>query len=254
MATHRQGHPRWQAALGAALLGGVPTLWAQTGEVAAVAVATDVTGLTFGQMLRAGGWIMFLIGLLSVAALALVIYLAVILRSSQIVPDSLHRELVDKTRLGRLEEARRVCEYRPSPLSLVAMAALDYVRSTPQPDPLLLREVMESEGQRQAEAMQGQIQYLLDIAVVAPMAGFLGTVLGMLKAFNAVAMDLAKARPMILAAGVTQALVTTVFGLLVAIPAMLFYAYFRRKASTLTCQLESAATELLTALQTRKTP
>jgi biopolymer transport protein ExbB len=211
------------------------------------------TSMSWQEMIRCGGWLMYVIGAFSVGALAMVIYFFAVLRASQVAPRPLQRELVEKLKAGQAVEARRACEYRACPLSAVALVALDHMRSVPQIDPALLKDVIEGEGQRQAEALHGQIQYLLDIAVIAPMAGFLGTVLGMLKAFNAVALDIAKAKPMVLASGVTQALITTVFGLLVSIPAMMFYAYFRRRASQMVSLMETAATDVLTAIVSNKT-
>jgi biopolymer transport protein ExbB len=97
-------------------------------------------------------------------------------------------------------------------------------------------------------AIQGQVQYLFDMAVLSPMVGLIGTVFGMIHAFHAVAMDLAKAKPMLLAAGVSEALVATAAGLLVGIPTMAFYAYFRGRSSNLISRLESASTDVLTTL------
>ena len=108
------------------------------------------------------------------------------------------------------------------------------------------------EGGRQAETIQGQTQYLLDIAAVAPMVGLLGTVFGMLRAFSSIALDIAKAKPILLASGVSQALVTTAFGLMVGIPAMMFYAYFRRQSSKMVSHLESSSSDVLTALLSKR--
>jgi biopolymer transport protein ExbB len=72
--------------------------------------------------------------------------------------------------------------------------------------------------------------------------------MGMLKAFNVVALDIAKAKPMLLAAGVSQALITTAAGLIVGIPAMMAYAYFRGRTSKLLSNLETASADLLTLL------
>ena len=80
------------------------------------------------------------------------------------------------------------------------------------------------------------------------MIGLLGTVFGMVHAFNAVAFDLAKAKPMLLAAGVSESLINTAGGLIVGIPAMMFYAYFRGRASKLVSRLEVASTEVMTSL------
>jgi len=114
-----------------------------------------------------------------------------------------------------------------------------------------VRSEMEAVGARQAEAIQGQTQWLLDISVIAPMLGLLGTVLGMLKAFGSVATDIASAKPVVLAAGVSQAIITTIFGLVVAIPAMVAYAFFRRRASRQIATLEAAAGLIATALSNR---
>jgi biopolymer transport protein ExbB len=129
---------------------------------------------------------------------------------------------------------------------------LDHVRSIPDADAMLLRDVVESEGSRQAETLEGQPQFLMDIAVVAPMIGLLGTVLGMLIAFNAVSDQVAIVRPTALVAGVNSAMLTTAFGLMVGIPAMMFYAYFRRRAARLVSMLESASGELLMTLLSRR--
>jgi biopolymer transport protein ExbB len=130
----------------------------------------------------------------------------------------------------------------------VAISAIDYARDVPGTDPVLLKDVVEGEGTRQAEVIQGQTQFLLDIAAIAPMVGLLGTVFGMLRAFSSVALDLASAKPVNLAAGVSQALITTAFGLIIGIPAMAFYAYFRRRAARLVSRLELAGADVLTAL------
>jgi len=92
----------------------------------------------------------------------------------------------------------------------------------------------------------------MDIAVVAPMIGLLGTVFGMMIAFNAVSDQIAVVRPTALVAGVNKAMITTAFGLVVGIPAMMFYAYFRRRASRLVSMLEVASGELVMTLLSRR--
>ena len=91
----------------------------------------------------------------------------------------------------------------------------------------------------------------MDIAVVTPMIGLLGTVFGMMIAFNAVSDQIAVVRPTALVAGVNKAMLTTAFGLIVGIPAMMFYAYFRRSSSKLVSQLESAVADIFMALLSR---
>lgn len=205
-------------------------------------------GISFRQAWEYGGWIMWVLAALSMFALALVFYFLVALRGGSVTPRELMIDLMAQIRTGNLNEVRRLCDRHPCPLSSVALTALDCQRNVPQCDIALLRGVVEAEGSRQAEAIQGQTELLLDVATIAPLLGLLGTVLGMLTAFGSVASDIASAKPVVLAAGVSQALVTTIFGLIVAIPCMAFYAWFRRRASRQIANLEAASSELLTAL------
>lgn len=208
--------------------------------------------MSIREIIKSGGWLMYVLSAMSVLTVAFVIYFLVILSETQIAPRPLRRELVEKIRAGDLDDARRICEYHSCPLSSVALAALDYRRHVAEAEASMVRDVIEGEGGRQAESIMGQTQYLLDIAVISPMIGLLGTVFGMLRAFSTVATDIASAKPVALAAGVSQALITTAYGLIVGIPAMMFYAYFRRRASKLVSLLESASTDVLTAMLSRR--
>lgn len=239
------------------------TAWAMLLVLAMTAAAQDSAGvagredtLTWREVLQSGGTPMYVIaGLLcamSVMAVALVIYFLIVLRASQVAPIALGRTLIDNLRHGGMDYARKSCEHRPCPLSAVALSALDYMRDVPDVDPALMKDVMEGEGARQSESIQGQTQYLLDIAVISPMVGLLGTVFGMINAFGAIASDIASARPLVLAEGVSQALLTTAWGLMLGIPAMIFYAFFRRRASQVVSYLEAASTDILIALQIRR--
>jgi len=104
----------------------------------------------------------------------------------------------------------------------------------------------ESEGGRIADRLMSQAEWLADIAAIAPLVGLLGTVLGMFQAFGGIASDVSVgAKPMVLAQGVSQAIVTTIFGLVVAIPALLAYAFFRRRAQRRVDEVQQAAAEAL---------
>lgn len=220
---------------------------------AATPVASNAAQMTWGEIWEYGGWLMYVIGALSVFAVANVLVLFFTLRTGAVVPRSLVRDVVAKVRDGALPEARAQCEDRPSPFSAVAMVAIDYVRTSPEADAAMVKDMVTGEGVRQVTKLQGSTQWLVDIAAVAPMCGLLGTVIGMLIAFGAVAGDVAAAKPVLLALGVSRALITTIAGLLVAIPSQLFYAWFRRCASRLTAQLETASQELLTAILLQRT-
>ena len=104
----------------------------------------------------------------------------------------------------------------------------------------------EAEGGRIADRLLSQVDWLADIAAIAPLVGLLGTVLGMFQAFGGIASDVsAGAKPMVLAQGVSQAIVTTIFGLVVAIPALVMHAIFRRRAAKLVATLEEKSDEVL---------
>jgi biopolymer transport protein ExbB len=103
----------------------------------------------------------------------------------------------------------------------------------------------EAEGSRIADRVFMSVDWLSDIAAIAPLVGLLGTVLGMFQAFGGIATDVtAGAKPMVLAQGVSQAIVTTIFGLVVAIPSLVAHAYFRRRATKLIAELEEAYDEV----------
>ena len=97
-----------------------------------------------------------------------------------------------------------------------------------------------AEGGRIAARAYAAVDWLADIAAIAPLVGLLGTVLGMFQAFGGIASDVsAGAKPVVLAQGVSQAIVTTIFGLVVAIPSLVLYAFFRRRAQKRIAELES---------------
>jgi biopolymer transport protein ExbB len=231
-----------------------PDVFAQAAPGAA---APDYGGLMRGQMsikeiFKAGGSCMYPLTALSILAVWFVFYFFAVLRPVQVVPPTLFRDVLEHLRGGRRIEARHLCELKPGPLSTIVLSATDYASRTEKADPAMLRDVIEGEGSRQSEEVQGQIQYLLDIAVVAPMVGLLGTVFGMMHAFGSIANDIASAKPVVIAEGVSEALITTAYGLMIGIPAMAFYAYFRRRAASLVSRLEAAGTDVLTAMSNRR--
>ena len=216
--------------------------------LAAAAPAETAARMTLAEAWACGGWIMWVLLAMSVAGLAACLYILLTLRLGAVAPLRLRRDLPKYLLSDDPNEARRLCEDAPSPLAAVMLATLDAVRNAPRADAMLIVQVAESEGRRQAGIIEGRIQWLLDIATIAPLIGLLGTVVGMLGAFGAVAVDVAAAKPTLLAQGVAQAIVTTIFGLIVAIPAMACYAWFRRRAAALVSVLEGASAELVAIL------
>jgi biopolymer transport protein ExbB len=209
--------------------------------------------VTLSELFDKGGVLMYPLAFMSFLALAIIVYLFIVLREEQVVPRTLRREIMARLRTGTLRDVRAACAETPCPLAEITVAGLDYLE-TEDVNSSMLKEMIEDEGARQAIAVQGQSQYLMDVAVIAPMVGLLGTVFGMIKAFNVVSLDLAKAKPMLLAGGVAEALITTAAGLIIGIPAMAFYAYFRGRSTKLVSRLESVSTEVLTLLLRKVQP
>ena len=229
---------------------------AMTPEAAALQNPAGATaiGMSWAEAWNYGGFIMWILLALSILMVALVIYFLCVLRPGAVAPRRLQSEVRNYIVEGDADAARRRCEDRPCAFSSIALAALDCIRATQGAEDLqLLRDIVESEGARQADSMLSQAQLLLDLSAIAPMLGLLGTTIGMLKAFGAVAQDvMVAAKPVILAQGVSQAIITTIFGLVVAIPCMAAYAFFRRRASKLVGQLELASAEIVTAVAARR--
>lgn len=204
---------------------------------------------TLAELFGGCGWIGWILAGLSVFAVADACFLFVTLRRGAVAPRAVVNDVMDDVRKGALDDARKVCDYRPGPFSFIAMTAIDAVRGLPNADGATVTSIVEGEGARQAARLQSKAQWLLDVASIAPMVGLLGTVFGMFQAFRAVGGEFAvAAKPVVLAQGVSLALVTTVGGLLIAIPCMALYAWFRRRAARLSATLEALSTDLLMAL------
>lgn len=223
----------------------------EEGEVAAAEEMAD--SLSLAQVIENGGRLIYLLFAMSVAAAALVVYFLFTLRGARIAPAGFVRKVQVGFKTGDLEGVRELCAGHSSPVAALASAAVEYLdRAGDDADSELLRQVVEGEGVRQVGRLQSQVTYLMDIGVIAPMVGLLGTVMGMLRSFSSVALDIAKVKPMVLADGVSQALITTAAGLVVAIPAMMFYSVFRGRLAKLTAHMELVAADFVTTLTHRK--
>ena len=212
------------------------------------AADTAEKGITFLQAWGFGGTLMWVLLAMSIVAFALAVYLAIAHRREALAPSTVRSDVLDAIRRGDLIEARRLCERRPCPFADVALAGVS-AAVTPTAASRV-RDLMEAAGAHVAGRLNAAAEYLLDIATIAPLVGLLGTVLGMFTAFGAVANDVASAKPVVLAQGVSQAIVTTVFGLAVSIPALVAYAYFRRRVARRVDELEDAAAEVADAIAT----
>lgn len=198
--------------------------------------------------ISAGGLAMLPLGLLSVVAVALVLaYLftmrkgAIVTRRYMAAADALLRK---RDYLGLLAVSNRHREA----VARIMSRALDFLTQHPGATLSEVREIAEAEGSRISASLNQRVTYLADIGAIAPMLGLFGTVLGMIKSFGTVATDIAASRPMMLAEGVSEALVATAAGLVIGIPAMVAYAFFRGRSQALVSEMEAASTQLMALL------
>ena len=160
--------------------------------------------------------IIILLILLSIAGLALVIEHSLSIRRQNLIPDGLEQELSQSLAQGQVGQAIAQCQASPSCLaSLVASSLAEVEFGWPA-----MEKALEEEAAEQAGRLFRKIEYLSVLGTIAPMLGLLGTVVGMILAFREVADTQGAARAGQLASGIYQALVTTVGGLLIAIPAL----------------------------------
>lgn len=221
----------------------VQTAAAQSAE--AQAVKPDAS---LWEVLVSGGPVMIPLGILSVIGVMLVLVYLFTLRRGAIATkrymstaDALLRK---RDYLGLLAVSNRHREA----VARIMQRTLDFVTQHPEATFAEAREIAETEGTRQAAVLNQRISYLADIGTIAPMLGLFGTVLGMIKSFSVVASDIVSSRPMMLAGGVSEALVTTAAGLVIGIPAMAAYAFFRGRVQALIAELEAASTQLVALL------
>ena len=216
-------------------------------QAAASSAAADSAGSngTLWNVLVSGGVFMIpLAGLLFLETLLIFIYLLTLRRGNVVTRrylDICEALMRKRDFLGLLAVSNRHGES----VARVVQSMLAFSKDNPTATLESVREIAQAEGTRQASALSHRITYLADVGAIAPMVGLLGTVSGMIHSFGALATDIATSKPMMLAQGVSEALVCTASGLVVGILAFASYAFFRGRVQRLTSDLETAATEIL---------
>ncbi len=225
--------------------------WAQD-AVELVEPAAEQTDLV--QVLLSGGPVMYPLAALSIIAVMLIIIYFFSLRRGGIVNGRYMKTADALLRKGDYYGLLAHSNRHNQSVARVMRRTLEFLTKNPGATIAEAREIAETEGTRQASSLNQQIVYLADIGTIAPMVGLFGTVLGMIKSFSVVANGIDASRPMLLAGGVAEALVTTAAGLLIGIPAMAAYAYFRGRVQGLIADLEAATTQLMALLSANFKP
>lgn len=175
---------------------------------------------------------------LSLLAVALVVEHLITLRLSVLAPEGLADRVAKQLTEANLPGAAAACDQQPSCLASIVRPALGEVEGGWP----AMEKALEDATADQSARLYRKIEYLSVIGNIAPMVGLLGTVVGMIFAFQEVANTQGAARAAQLASGIYQALVTTVGGLLVAIPSLAVYAVFRNRVEGLISQVAAKAT------------
>lgn len=208
--------------------------------------AADVqTNLTAWQLVMSAQWILAPIGILSFLVVGLVVFNFFWLRKKTIASEDFLTRADVLLGSKNLESLLDLCERTPQFTAKVVAKVVSFARDNPKLDIESLQKVAEAEGNRQSTRMNQPTQLIMDLGVMAPMVGLLGTVVGILRSFGNLASDATPMRTMLLAGGVSQALIATAMGLSVGLVAMFFYAYFRAKVQNLVTYFESSLTEIL---------
>lgn len=198
------------------------------------------------SIIQAAGWPIWPLILFSVVALALVIERFYHLRTSQVAPPKLLDEVITVTR-SSLPAADVVNKLATSSvLGGVLAAGLRSVIAEPRITEDALRQSFESAGREAVHGIERYLNALGTIASAAPLLGLFGTVVGMIEIFGSQAPGSAGgSNPQQLAHGISVALYNTAFGLIIAIPSLMFYRYFRRRVEEFQLGMELAAERMV---------
>lgn len=196
------------------------------------------------EMIQQGGWTMVPLGICSLLGLAIIIERAIALRRSAII-DPVVLRLMDQYSGSTVdEEAILACRKARGPFARL----VEEIIKSRHLDHTQIIEGMHATGRNQMTILERGLTLLEIIAGVSPLLGLLGTVLGMIAVFNAITTQ-GLGNPQVLSEGISKALVTTVTGLCVAIPAVAGHSWFTRRADDLASEMQDRATAFIAKLE-----
>lgn len=191
------------------------------------------------SIIQAAGWPIWPLILCSVVALAIIVERTWSLRYNVVMPRNLLAQVVQEYRQNGVTPPMLSRLTDHSPLGAILAAGLKNVRSTPA----VMKEAIEEAGRATAIELDRFLTSLGTISAIAPLLGLFGTVVGMIEIFGSQTPQ--GGNPLVLAHGISIALYNTAFGLVVAVPSMIFYRYFRAKVDALLVDMEMQAIKLV---------
>jgi biopolymer transport protein ExbB len=178
----------------------------------------------------------------SIIGLAVFLERLAFLRRKHLLPERFVRGVRQAWQRREFDAAWRLCQQQDVPLARILRAGLIKVKAGPQE----VERAIEASGSHEAGVLEANLRFLGAISNIAPMLGFLGTVTGLITAFNVIAVQ-GTGDPKLMADGVSEALITTEFGLFVGIPALGAYHYLRGKVDRLLHEMEAITIDLLSS-------
>jgi len=199
------------------------------------------------QVFISGGYVMFPLLICSIISLTIIIERLYNLREKKIIKnDELSRvnELLDK---GFYNKALEVCISNPNPLNEILKAILENREASIE----TLRQTIADAAKLIFPRIEKYLSVLATIASVSPLLGLLGTVTGMMKVFHVIT-SIGLGEPAALSGGIAEALITTVFGLAIAIPSLIMHNYFQHKAELIVGNIESIALTFMKKISNKR--
>jgi biopolymer transport protein ExbB len=190
-------------------------------------------------IVEAAGWPIWFLILASIIAVGLIIERLMFLRNQRIAPPALLDEVIKELKQRGVSDSMLGKLASSSPLGRIFAAGLKNIKSTPE----VMKESVEEAGRAVSHDLGRFLTSLGTIASISPLLGLFGTVVGMIEIFGS--QTAVGNSPAILAHGISVALYNTAFGLIVAIPSMIFYRHFRSQVDSLTIEMEQQAIKLV---------
>jgi biopolymer transport protein ExbB len=195
------------------------------------------------EMFERGGIMMYPLALASVIALAIIIERAITLRKKKIIIPDIINVIEQFSSLQDVELARNICAKFSGPLPTLIRVGLD----NSDLERAQVKELIEDQGRQEVRHLERGLTILETIAVTSPLLGLLGTVLGMIQVFNVI-QEQGIGQASALSGGISEALVTTVTGLFIGIPVLIFYNIFTKRAENFVLDIEKHSNFLIQKL------
>lgn len=203
------------------------------------------------EIFRSGGPLMYVILLLAILGLAVVldrIFYLLIKESKDI--ESVKEEIIVAIKSDKIKEAIEICGEHKSSAARVLKGILKEVYYDDEAEISLLEEKAREVALEELPKLEKNMWLLSMAAQLSPLVGLLGTVTGMIMAFNVISQS-GTGDPKALASGISQALITTAAGLIVAVPAVFAYNYLNRKIDTVLNSIEKSSVEIINIIRKR---